>query len=213
MAASVEYVYEYANQVQVFSVSASKRFYFIKSGELRGQKKRFETSIANPAPGSKNTLVHYTLRDCYSGAGYTESHPLFDLPELDDFLYRAWSPKPEPYGPDFFGLPTYLAIPKATLKLFPQLEGLSKFTRIIEPPTSIGTVASAVSSWERYFQPLFSLMGHRMSFAEYNAQRHRKTNRKSGHSLIDHWRKGLRGEQPPVPIESDLRDVLAAASV
>ena len=64
----VRYQSDYPNQVHQLIVSVSKHLYITARGEIRFQKKAFDVSLDKIGKLPKEHLVHYLLRDHYSGA-------------------------------------------------------------------------------------------------------------------------------------------------
>jgi hypothetical protein len=89
----VHYQSEYANQVQQLIVSVSKHFQVKKNGHLTYQKKPIEVDLLKLSKSNRNHLVHFLIRDHYSGVFYGEVSPSIGLLSLGEFLYRAWSEK------------------------------------------------------------------------------------------------------------------------
>jgi hypothetical protein len=112
------YQSDYPNQVHQLVVSVSRHISLTKTGRLHFQKKPMDVSLANVSRSSKEHVVHYMIRDHYSGVFYGEICPSSALMPLADFLLRAWSRK-ESYL--FYGAPDYITIPKTVADAFPDI--------------------------------------------------------------------------------------------
>ena len=51
-------------------INMSRHLYLIKNGSVRFQKKKFEHTLANMHKSEKEHVVHYLIRDHFSGAFY-----------------------------------------------------------------------------------------------------------------------------------------------
>ncbi len=110
------YQCRYPNEVHQLIVSVSKHFCILKGGQISHQKKPFEVNLLNYGKSSKLHVVHYLIRDHFSGAFYGEVSPSSELLSLDEFLYRAWSRKEE-YA--FCGIPEFVIVPNTVITVFP----------------------------------------------------------------------------------------------
>lgn len=81
------------NDVHQLVVSVSKHLYILKNGQVTYQKKPLEVDLLNCRDSTKDHVVHYLIKDHFSGALYGEVSPSSNLLSLGEFLYRAWSPK------------------------------------------------------------------------------------------------------------------------
>lgn len=119
MAAMLQtYRTDYPNQVHQLSVSVSKHLYITKSGCLKFQSKPMDTSLGKPSKLDKTHVIHYLLRDHFSGVFYGEICSSSSLFPLEDYLLRAWSKKNEYI---FCGIPEYLTVPKTVATIFPNI--------------------------------------------------------------------------------------------
>lgn len=112
------YQSEYSNQVHQLIVSVSKHLFATKTGRLKSQQKPMEVKLAACSSADKEQVVHYLIRDHYSGVFYAEIHPGSALIPLEDFLYRAWSQKEEYL---FCGAPDWMSIPRTVSEGFPAI--------------------------------------------------------------------------------------------
>lgn len=89
----VHYQSNYSNEVDQLIVCVSKYLYAIRTGLIRYQQKAFDLSLAKVDKAEKEHLVHYLIRDHFSGVYYAEIHSCKALSPVEEFLFRAWSPK------------------------------------------------------------------------------------------------------------------------
>lgn len=107
-----------ANEVHQLVVSVSRHYYVTSSGKYKRQKKPFEARLDNPSSFTKRHIVHYLIRDHFSGLFYAELTDSQSLFSIYEFLYRAWSPKKlHPLQ----GLPYGLTVPKNVRTMWPTL--------------------------------------------------------------------------------------------
>lgn len=112
------YATEHPNHVHQFVISVSKHLYIGKHGNILFQKKPFEIKLKNLQQAKKNHIVHYVLRDHFSGVAYVEFACVEGLIETEKFLYRAWSQKE---GFPFCGLPEAMTMPQTVIEHDPSL--------------------------------------------------------------------------------------------
>lgn len=67
-----QYESDYGNQVHHLSVSVSKHIYITGARVLKFQKKPFELALTNVGSAERAHIVHYLVRDHFSGAFYGE---------------------------------------------------------------------------------------------------------------------------------------------
>ncbi|MBF0185839.1 MAG: hypothetical protein HQM06_15830 [Magnetococcales bacterium] len=115
------YTTEYPNQVHQVVVSVSRHFFIKKDGGLAYQKKPIETSPTKVGMLTRRHVVHYLVRDHFSGAFYAEIHPIDDMSDIAEFLYRAWSRK-EVHP--FCGIPDFITIAASVIERFPRVQQL-----------------------------------------------------------------------------------------
>ena len=84
---------DYTNQVHQLIVSVSKHFYILKSGDLMHRRKPMEIKLPKIEQSPREHIVHYLIRDHFSGAFYAEMCSARAMMPLEEFLYRAWSKK------------------------------------------------------------------------------------------------------------------------
>lgn len=147
----LRYQSDYSNQVHQLVVSVSRHFYVTKSGHLKFQKKQMEISLASLDQSEKEHVVHYLIRDHFSGAFYGEMHSSKALTLIEDFLSRAWTPKTE-YP--FCGTPEYLTIPKTVEAAFPTVNKFIESLQIEPIPVTSGFFAGVrdVRTWEEHIR-------------------------------------------------------------
>ena len=113
-----KYKTEYSNHVHQLVVSVSRHFYITDNGKFRHQKKVLEARLDRPESHTKRHVVHYLIRDHFSGLFYAELTDTHNLFSIFEFLYRAWSKKE--YHP-FCGLPHAVTVPKNIRAVWPSL--------------------------------------------------------------------------------------------
>jgi hypothetical protein len=112
------YQSEYSNQVHQLIVSVSKHLFVTKTGRLKFQQKAMDMNLSACSKDAKDHVVHYLIRDHYSGVFYAEIHSSSSLIPIEDFLYRAWSQKGEYL---FCGAPDWMSIPRTVSEVFPAI--------------------------------------------------------------------------------------------
>lgn len=112
------YQSNYSNEVHQLVVSVSKHYFLTKNGIMKYQKKPFDVRIENIHSSQKTHVVHYVIRDHFSGLFYAELCDSISLIPIHDFLYRAWQKKS---FHSMVGIPVFLTIPKNAQSLYPNL--------------------------------------------------------------------------------------------
>jgi len=115
----LHYVTDYPNHVHQLTVSASKHYYVTKNGRLKYQHKPMEIRLENVTQSERTHLVHYLLRDHYSGLFFSEVVASNRLVPIEQFLSRAWSKKSDYV---FCGIPVLLTVPKTVEAVFPTIK-------------------------------------------------------------------------------------------
>jgi len=103
------------NHVHQLTVCVSKHYWVNKTGILKYQLKPFELSLQAVKLAEKIHLIHYVIRDHFSGVVYAESAFSPALPPITGFLFRAWSQKDDF---PFCGIPDLLMVPKTVEQVF-----------------------------------------------------------------------------------------------
>lgn len=114
----LRYVSEYSNQVHQLLVSVSRHLWVTRDGRIQYQRKAFEVSLEKLPGAPKRHIVHYLVRDHFSGLVYAELAISPDLPDPREFLTRAWSRKD---ALSFCGIPAYLTLPGTVDRRFCEL--------------------------------------------------------------------------------------------
>lgn len=114
-----QYATEYSNQVHQLAVSVSRHYFATKDGRLKYQNKPIDVHLHNVSASERNHVVHYVLRDHFSGLFYSEIAFVGGLAPLEGFLHRAWSEK-EDYL--FCGLPDLLMVPRTVDGALPTIK-------------------------------------------------------------------------------------------
>ena len=107
-----------SNEIHQLMVSVSRHFYITPTGNLKHQKKPFEVSLGKPKKFPKRHIVHYLVRDHFSGLFYVEITDIENMFSVFDFLYRAWSKKD---NHPLYGVPYGVTVPKGVRTVWPQL--------------------------------------------------------------------------------------------
>ena len=119
------YQTNYSNEVHQLIVSPSKHYYVTKKGTLKYQKKPFEVNLKNVKSSNINHVIHFLIRDHFSGLFYWDICSADSLFLIYEFLFRAWKKKD---SHPLYGIPDFLTIPMNVQTYFPDLV---KFTKNI----------------------------------------------------------------------------------
>lgn len=141
------YSSDYPNQVHQLLVSVSKHFLVGAKNRIRHQKKIMDVSLKNFEKSEREHIVHYILRDHFSGFYYVEVASTRNMISLQDFLLRGFLPKPDI---NFCGIPEALMIPKQVEDYFPRVDKILDTLGIqkIYPPSGFASGMIAVKNWE-----------------------------------------------------------------
>jgi hypothetical protein len=112
-----------SNEVHQLVVAVSRHSYVTAAGKVQRQKKAFEVRLDKPETFTKVHLVHYLLRDHFSGLFYAELADSENIFPVHEFLYRAWSKKE---SHPLYGIPLGLTVPGTVRALWPDLISLLK---------------------------------------------------------------------------------------
>ncbi len=147
---------EYANQLHQLLVTPSRHITITKDGRLSFQKKALDVNLARLAKSTKQHVVHYIIRDHYSGVFYAELISGSKLIPVQEFLLRAWSEK-EKYP--FCGAPEYISIPKSVERVFPVIRRLIERAgiQITEVTSGFQGGVGDVRTWESYIRQYCSI--------------------------------------------------------
>jgi hypothetical protein len=146
----VPYQSDYANQLHQVTVSVSKHLFVTKTGRLRYQKKPMDARLEKVSKDSKDHVVHYLIRDHFSGVFYAELYSSLELVPIEEFLFRAWSLK-DAYP--FCGVPDYISIPKTVSDAFPTVRKLIEAYGIQTVAVTSGFQSGAIrdiKTWEEH---------------------------------------------------------------
>lgn len=110
------YSTDYPNQLHQLMVSVSKHYWITKDGIVKYQQKVMDVRLGNIAESPKAHVVHYVVRDHFSGLFYARIASSRALMQPMAFLTEAWSEKPD-FA--FRGKPDYLAVPDTIEAAFP----------------------------------------------------------------------------------------------
>lgn len=150
------YQTDYPNQVHQLMISVSKHLYLIKDGSVRFQKKKFDHTLANVHQSEKQHVVHYLVRDHFSGAFYAEATASSQLFPVEQFLLRAWSKKDKYI---FCGMPEHLSVPNTVADAFPNiLEWVDSLgVKLLNVTSGFQGGIRDLPTWEKYLQMVFNL--------------------------------------------------------
>ena len=163
----LSYKSDFPNQVHQLNVSISQHYFLLKDGTIKWQEKKLDINWRNYKKTNKRPLVTFIIRDHYSSCFYAEFHALEEMPDIEDFLFNAWSKKDD-Y--DFWGVGHHIVVPQSTLDQFPKLHFFFKRAKDLihlQLPTSgFSSAVCSIREWERqakyvsyYFQDTDKLLG------------------------------------------------------
>jgi hypothetical protein len=75
----------YSNERHQLIVCVSKHLYATKTGLIKYQQKAFDVSFVKVEKAEKDHLVHYLIRDDFSGVFYAEIHSGRALIPVEEF--------------------------------------------------------------------------------------------------------------------------------
>jgi hypothetical protein len=107
-----------SNDVHQLVVAVSRHSYVTVQGKFQRQKRAFEVRLDKPESFTKRHIVHYLLRDHFSGVFYAELVDTTSIFPVHEFLYRAWSRKDVH---PLYGIPFGLAVPATVRAVWPHL--------------------------------------------------------------------------------------------
>lgn len=100
---------EYSNQFHQLLITPSRRFSVTFDGTFQKHSELLKISLKKLNRDDLIPIVHFVLRDKFSGVFYAETVTFEKFPPIEEFLFRAWSLKGDYF---FAGLPEYLSVPK-----------------------------------------------------------------------------------------------------
>jgi hypothetical protein len=163
-------------------------------------------SLMKVNKAEKDHLVHYLIRDDFSGVFYAEIHSGTVLIPVEEFLFRAWSQK-EAYL--FCGMPEFISVPKTVSERFPTVKRLIEAygLKTIEVTSGFqsGTIQD-VKTWEDLVRGFSSLGGRAEIVREWTPavcagySAYLNDERRNGDSKIERWRSRTNNLQVP-PLE------------
>lgn len=110
---------EYPNQVHQLNVSVSRHYYVTKTGLLKYQIKQQEVNLSKLGTSDRLHVIHYVIRDHFSGLFYAELALSNDPIPVHEFLYRTWAQRKD-YS--FCGVPEMITIPESLERFFPSIK-------------------------------------------------------------------------------------------
>lgn len=200
----LSYRSEYANQAHQLAISPSKHLFVTNTGRLKYQKKSMDTSLANLTASAKKHVVHYLIRDHYSGVFYAEIHSSATLIPVEQFLFRAWSRKSEYV---FRGLPDFISVPKVVSSAFPAIAVLIRAYGIGTISVTSGFQSGAIrdlKTWEQYIRYEINTEERRLLAGWTPAVTAEISSELNGeyatrNSKIEKWKYGIREIRVPPP--------------
>ncbi len=185
----------YPNHVHQLTVCASKHYYVTRDGRLKYQHKPMEIRLDNVTQDERTHLVHYLLRDHYSGLFFAEVATSDRLMPVEQFLARAWSRKSDCV---FCGIPDLLAVPMTVEAFFPTVrKSVAELgIRFLEVTSGFQAGVRDIRTVEGYValacgEPIENASLRASQITRVNAER------KSSHGLEDKASLWL-GRVPPV---------------
>lgn len=165
----LQYRTDYPNEVHQITVSVSKHLYVKKDGEVAWQKKPFEVDLRRLRESKKDHIVHYLVKDHFSGTFYGEVGRSSEILSLGEFLFRAWSQK-EKYL--FFGMPSYVIIPQSVIDYFPPVENLLRSFGVKYQTATSGFHAGVrtIRTWDEQVYYHTNWPGNPLKFSQLQAQ-------------------------------------------
>ena len=196
----------YSNERHQLIVCVSKHLYATKDGRIRYQQKPFDVSLMKVEKAEKVHLVHYLIRDDFSGVFYAEIHSGTPLIPVEEFLFRAWSQK-ENYL--FCGMPDFISVPKTVSERFPTVKRLIEAyglkTIDVTSGFQSGTIQD-VKNWEDLVRGISGLSTRSEILREWTPavcagySAYLNDGRRNGESKIEKWRCRANNLQVP-PLE------------
>lgn len=105
-----------SNEVHQLVVAVSRHSYVTAAGKFRRQKKPIEVRLDKRETFTKRHVVHYLIRDHFSGLFYAELTDSENIFPVHEFLFRAWSKKE---SHPLYGIPFGLTVPGTVRTLWP----------------------------------------------------------------------------------------------
>ena len=112
-----------SNEVHQLVVGVSRHSFVTAVGKFQRQKKPFDVRLDKPASFTKRHVVHYLVRDHFSGLFYAELTETGHIFPVHEFLYRAWSKKDTH---PLYGVPHGVTVPATVRALWPDLVSMLK---------------------------------------------------------------------------------------
>jgi hypothetical protein len=138
----------YPNHAHQIFVTPSKHLYALKDGTIKYQLKAMEAKLDHIVSADRNHLIHFIVADHYSSSFYAESHASKSLPDLIEFLKRAWSKKTDHF---FGGIPQLVFLPDLVRNKFPSAEKFIHELKIqaLTPTSGFQAGVHQVRNWEK----------------------------------------------------------------
>lgn len=189
------YKSDYSNHVHQLVVSVSKHLYVTESGTFKYQKKPFEATLDRPESFRKCHIVHYLIRDHFSGLFYAEVADSESFLPIKEFLYRAWSRKG---AHPLYGIPSALTLPKTVKKVWPDLERFveSLGIAVIDVTSGFQGGIRDIRTWDEWLRTGLYKSGYPPDYSEVLEQAPAtcvwlNTSESRGRSKAAVWESGL----------------------
>ena len=139
------------NHVHQLTVAVSKHYFVTKSGSLKYQMKPLEVNLDKITSADRTHLIHYIIRDHFSGLIYYEFALSNNLTPIQSFLFNAWAFKKD-YS--FYGIPDLLMIPDTVESKFAGIR-----EKVIELGISLVKVTSGFQGGIRDIKTIENCLG------------------------------------------------------
>ena len=190
----------YSNHVHQLVISVSRHCYVTSQGKFKRQKKPFDVSLEK-LNTIKQHIVHFLIRDHFSGLFYAELADSKNMISVYEFLHRAWSPKGTH---PFHGVPYAMTIPKSVQKLWPLLPQfiIEKGIGLIEVTSGFQGGVRDVRTWENGLYPSLYESGYPPDYSEVKAKAPHiclqlSTRSSKRPNKETKWRENLQDVYPP----------------
>ena len=158
------YVSDYSNQLHQLIVTVSRHYYVTKEGKYKRQQKPFNVQL-DTIPSNRKHVIHFLIRDHFSGLFYAEITDSKNIPSVYEFLYRAWSKKA--YHP-MYGAPLGITIPQNIAKAWPGITDFIDELGITQVSATSGFQSGVrdIRTWEDRLKSGLYISGFPPDFSE-----------------------------------------------
>lgn len=163
------YKTEYSNHVHQLVVSVSRHYYVTSNGKFKQQKKALGGKLGCPATYTKKHIVHYLIRDHFSGLFYAEVTDTDNILSVLEFLKRAWSAKE---GHPLQGIPNALTVPHSVRTVWPEIiPFLDAFSiQPVDVTSGFQGGVRDIRTWEEHLRTGLYESGFPPDYSEVRAQ-------------------------------------------